>query len=294
MNHDAPPALACSICGDSARHIGCRSGTLDSRRFDYYQCSGCLFAFVGNPRTDYAEIYSEAYYKGLGADPLVDYVDELENAEQTVRNYEWEGLLSIFRELMPTGGRWLDFGCGAGGLVRKACLAGINAIGFEEGWGANAARSRNIPVVDTVGLDACFGKMDFVTAIEVLEHVRDPVSVLRQIRRLLRPGGILFVTTGNAEPWRGRLFDWSYAAIPEVHISFYEPRTLEVAMKSAGFRVEKGRFFPGYGGILKYKILKTLRVKRRRWFVDWLPWPILSRVVDMKYRTSAQPYGIAE
>jgi len=178
--------------------------------------------------------------------------------------------------------------------VRNARLAGFNAIGFEEGWGANAARSKAIPVVDAVGLDACAGEIDFVTAIEVVEHVHDPVSVLKQMRRLLRPGGILFLTTGNAEPWRGRLFEWSYASIPEVHISFYEPRTLEVALKMAGFRVEKGRFFSGYTGVVKYKMLKSLKIKRKHWYIDWLPWQMLTRMVDMKYRTSAQPYGIAE
>jgi SAM-dependent methyltransferase len=294
MTQSTTTTQACAICGGIAKYIGSRAGNLDGRRFDYFQCPACLFSFVGNPRTDYAEIYSEAYYRGQGADPLVDYVDELENPKRTIRDYEWQGLLSIFRELMPAGGRWLDFGCGAGGLVRNARLAGFNAIGFEEGWGANAARSKKIPVVDAVGLDACAGGIDFVTAIEVVEHVHDPVSVLKQMRRLLRPGGILFLTTGNAEPWRGRLFEWSYASIPEVHISFYEPRTLEVALKMAGFRVEKGRFFSGYTGVVKYKMLKSLKIKRKHWYIDWLPWQMLTRMVDMKYRTSAQPYGIAE
>ena len=294
MTENALPTSACAVCGGVAAHIGSRGGSLDARRFDYYHCPACLFTFVGNARTDYDEIYSEAYYRGEGADPLVDYVYEVENPEQTVRNYEWQGLLSIFRELTSIGANWLDFGCGAGGLVRRARLAGIDAIGFDEGWGANAARARNIPVVDAAGLEAFVGKMDFITAIEVLEHVRDPVSVLKQMRRLLRPGGILFLTTGNAQPWRGRLLEWPYASIPDVHISFYEPSTLAVALKKAGLRPEPGRYFDGYTMIVKYKVLKTLSIRRKHRLVDWLPWSILSRVVDMKYRASAQPYGVAE
>ena len=62
-----------------------------------------------------------------------------------------------------------------------------------------------------------------VTAIEVLEHLTDPMPVLHTIATVLRPGGILFVTTGNAAPHRAHLDRWSYV-VPDVHVSFYERR----------------------------------------------------------------------
>lgn len=288
-----PGAKSCGICGHAARYIGSRAGNLDTRRFDYHHCSACGFSFVGNPRTDYARIYDEAYYRGQGADPLVDYVFELEHRERTVRRYEWNGLLSIFRELVPGGGAWLDYGCGAGGLVETVRDAGIEVAGFEPGWGAEPARKRGLPVLDSADLPSHAGTFDFVTAIEVLEHTIDPVAALRQMRALLRPKGVLFLTTGNAQPWRGRLFDWPYACIPDVHISFFEPRTLAVAMANAGLRAVPGRYFSGYSQVIKYKVLKSLKVRQRHWFLDWLPWSILSRIVDARYRVSAQPYGLA-
>ena len=74
-----------------------------------------------------------------------------------------------------------------------------------------------------------------VTAIEVIEHTLDPLAELRTIRGLLRPGGLLFLTTGNAAPFASDLLRWSYI-VPEIHVSFFEPDTLERALVKCGFR----------------------------------------------------------
>ena len=82
------------------------------------------------------------------------------------------------------------------------------------------------------------------------------------MRALLRPGGLLFLTTGNAAAHRGALADWSYV-IPEIHVSFFEPRTLARAMAAAGFRPQATGFGPGHSDIIRFKVLKNLRVRTR-------------------------------
>jgi len=77
----------CKICQSNVEEIGYKLGLEDGREYFLLRCANCQFAFVENPRTDYINIYSEAYYRGTGIDPLIDYTYELENPNKTIRVY---------------------------------------------------------------------------------------------------------------------------------------------------------------------------------------------------------------
>jgi 2-polyprenyl-3-methyl-5-hydroxy-6-metoxy-1,4-benzoquinol methylase len=283
----------CRICAGETRLIGTKRGRLDDRMYVYHHCNACHFSFIANPRTDYEQLYSEEYYKGRGADPSVDYFYELEHPATSIRTYEWQGICSIFSTLLPAGGRWLDFGCGSGGMVSYALQRGFDITGSEEGWGAQAGRLKGIPILTAQELNALPGAFDFVTAIEVMEHTVDPLAVLRTIRSVLKPGGILFLTTGNAQPWRQKLLQWGYTACPEVHIGFFEPGTLALAFEKTGFEARPGVFHAGLVDVIRYKVLKELGFKNRHLLMDILPWRLLSAIVDRRHQVSRQPYAIA-
>jgi SAM-dependent methyltransferase len=288
------PGQACRICDAATVAAGRRFGTFSGSWYDLRQCPRCRYAFVATPRTDYDRLYSSDYYAGRGADPLVDYLFELEHPTATIRRYEWAGLVRAIAHLADISGttRWLDFGCGHGGLVRfvrqrRPC----HIVGFDEGWIVEPARALGIPILDRTALTAEAG-FDIVTAIEVLEHVADPVAALREIRRLLRPGGLFFFTTGNARPWRSRLAQWPYI-IPEIHISFFEPTTAALALRTAGFRPEQVGYLPGFTDIIRFKVLKNLRLRRPPAVERLVPWPVVAPLIDSRLEVLAHPVGWA-
>ena len=255
------------------------------------RCDACGFAFVADPWTDYDAIYSDAYYAGEGADPLVDYVYELAHQDETIRRHEWRGILRRVRSLTP-GARWLDYGCGTGGLVTYLRGEGVDAVGFEQGWSVPRLLERGVPILTPEALDVEAGTFDVVTAIEVIEHVPDPVAELERMRALLKPGGLLFLTTGNAEPYRDKLLDWRYLT-PEIHISLFEPRTLRVAMERAGLTAQDGGFGPGWTEIIRFKLLKNLKRRSVSPLENVVPWPFVARALDARMRISAHPVGWA-
>jgi SAM-dependent methyltransferase len=287
--------IPCKICGGDSVEIGSKRGTFRQQAFYFRRCAVCGFIFVANPLTDYAEVYSEDYFAGRGADPWVDYVFELEHPEETIRIYEWRGILRAVKALIPVdeSTRWLDFSCGNGGLVRYCRQHERCEIsGFEEGPIARRAAARGIPLLGDGQLDSLEGAFHVVTAIEVLEHLEDPLASLRRIRKLLKPGGLFFYTTGNAAPHRSRFLEWRYV-YPEVHISFYEPRTLFQALTQTGFEPRFAGYLPGFTGIIRFKALKSLGIRRCARWERVLPWSILARITNARLKMSAHPMGWA-
>jgi SAM-dependent methyltransferase len=275
--------------------VGHVHGGYSGRDYELRRCDACGYACIADPWTDFERIYDDRYYEGHGADPLVDYYFELAHPSHSIRQYEWRGITALVSSLLGglTGVRWLDFGAGNGGLVRHV-LRGTpaDAVGFEEGSIAAKARERGIPFLTAAELDQRHGGFDVVTAIEVLEHTLDPVGELRRIRGLLRPGGLLLLTTGNAAPFAGRLNSWSYV-IPEIHISFFEPGTLVRAFEASGFRPAQMPSRSGFDDVLKFKVLKNLKIRKRGVWTDLIPARPLAVVADRSRRLSEHPVGWA-
>lgn len=285
----------CFICGGwDFNDVGVVAGNVTNRQFQLRRCRSCQFVFVSNPSLDYDFLYSEDYYNGGGADTKLNYVGEVQHPTRTIRRYEWRGVLDRVTHLMPLPGRakWLDYGCGTGGLVTYLRARAVDARGFEQGWCRELLRKNGVPTIEQDELSKYEGTFDVVSAIEVIEHVVDPVGMLRTIRPLLRPGGLLFITTGNAQPFHDRLTKWRYVT-PDVHVSYFEPETLATALQSAGFEPVFPGFGPGWEDIIRYKLLMTLRRKWSSPVEALVPWRRLAHLVDSRLKLSAQPVGWA-
>jgi SAM-dependent methyltransferase len=132
---------------------------------------------------------------------------------------------------LPADAEILDAGCGAGGNL--ALLAGRgHAIGVDPDPAAVAsARARGLDASagDAGALVFGDGSFDLVCCLDVLEHVEDDVAVLRELRRVARPGARLLVTV----PAFPSL--WSSHDVAAGHRRRYTRATLTGAARAAGW-----------------------------------------------------------
>ena len=103
--------------------------------------------------------------------------------------------------LVPQGARVLDIGCGPGYLLAGLARRGLECIGTEISDHA-AARARQLPGVRIeVGelTDLCFptGHFDLIVLWQVLEHLADVNRTFQEVRRIVRSGGLVVISTPN-------------------------------------------------------------------------------------------------
>lgn len=105
---------------------------------------------------------------------------------------------------LPKGGKVLDVGCGTGEHLHRAVDAGLQAFGIEPAPSMLDVARRNVPKAEikqgvATELPYAAGTFDLVIMVEVLRYLdrADTEKALREARRVLKPGGQLFVTLVN-------------------------------------------------------------------------------------------------
>jgi SAM-dependent methyltransferase len=80
------------------------------------------------------------------------------------------------------------------------------------------------------------GRYDVITLFDVLEHLVDPVSVLRKLRLGLAPGGLLAITVPDFGGWWARISGprWPFVT-PWEHVLYFTRRSLRATLQQAGF-----------------------------------------------------------
>lgn len=146
-------------------------------------------------------------------------------------------LINATRQAVP-GGRLLDVGCGTGSLLHLASPY-YECFGLEPSRrAAEEVRAAGIPVQEAMIEDAEFpeSSFDVVTMDAVIEHLRDPAEVLRNLHPLVRPGGVIVLKTPkfggpayrmHGPAWNG--FRHGY------HTFLFTGETLSRTMEAAGF-----------------------------------------------------------
>jgi 2-polyprenyl-3-methyl-5-hydroxy-6-metoxy-1,4-benzoquinol methylase len=140
-------------------------------------------------------------------------------------------------ELRP--GRLLDIGCGDGRFLHRMKDRGWSVTGLDfDQQAARAAKEKYDIEVKVCRLEemGCPGNsFDAITMNHVIEHVFDPVATLREVCRILKPGGMVVVVTPNADSLGLRIYGPNWRGLePPRHIQIFSPQALERAARKAG------------------------------------------------------------
>ncbi len=263
----------CGLCGGAERQVSFTDGP-----FSVVKCASCGLTYVTPRLKDTSlidEVYDEGYWSANSASER-GYTDYRTAAPLYLKTYRRR--LSIVRRHFPRPGRVLDIGCAAGYFLDVMKGEGWDVLGLEpsaaifpqtvERLGADHAE---LGLLGEVELEA--GSFDLITMWDVIEHIPDPVAAVREVGKLLAPGGKFLIETQNVASTTARLLGrrWHHYKHAE-HIYHFDRSTLARVLDEAGFEILENR--PWLGG--KYVSMGFIAERARRLHptVAWLLSPL--------------------
>lgn len=205
------------------------------------QCRACGLAYT-NPRPAAAALL-EGYAQAEDPDYLKESESRCMNAYLS---------LAILRRFAPAGGRLLEVGCSAGFFLNAARL-------HYEVEGVEPAPWARAHAQDKLKLDARHATLeearypdkhfDAAAAIDVIEHLPDPAGFLKELKRVLKPGGVLYLVTPDLGSLSAMLLGGRWWGLRPAHIYYFSKATLTELLRRQGFEVLYAR---SYGRIFTW------------------------------------------
>ena len=231
INNQLRPT-SCLLCDSDPAKIFRR---FSKSGYAIYQCMNCggLFVYPQISETELLSIYGEDYFRRGNK-----YTFESANqySDSTQKNDSQK--IAYLQRYQPTG-RLLDVGCATGGFLKIAQEAGYEIAGVEVSeYAVSAAREHLAADIfhgDVLSAHFPAKAFDIVTLWDVLEHLRDPHVTLQEIVRILRPEGILCLSTGDASSFIAKaLGKYWHLLTPPQHVFFYTPNSLRKILEQHG------------------------------------------------------------
>lgn len=230
--------LACNLCGhgldmpvyETAQAALTSINTRSAQPTRVYFCPHCSHTMTA-PLEDISAFYGEGYTLGMHHEDE-DQLMKVEQGREVYRtDYQLDTLLAKIG--LPNHAKVLDFGGGKAGTLKKLLAERPDVEGYVceisdhyiPAW-RSFLKEGHYAVGDIP--TGWLGSMDAVVSFFMLEHVEDPVGILRQQHALLKSGGVVYFVI----PY---LYDNPADMLIADHVNHFSPASVEYALAEAGF-----------------------------------------------------------
>lgn len=210
-----------------------------------YRCKACAFVFLWPQPTqkEIEDIYKESYYKSWG-------VFTGEEKPETARLKKGTSDRYLKRVIIHRrSGKLLDIGSAFGYLMEVAQGYGFDAYGVElSHFSSTIAKKRfGSKVFEGKLEDSRFpnAHFDVITMFDLIEHIPQPLEFMKEVKRIIKPGGVIAITTPDTRSFSCKLlgydgwFHWKFE-----HLGYFNEKSISKLAQHTGFRlVEKKRAY---------------------------------------------------
>ena len=264
----------CPLCGctNIETHLQVTDNFLTGEEFTISRCHDCGFRFT-NPRPEAEQL--GRYYKSENyiahSNTHKGFIARL---YQMVRNQTLQQKYRLIAKSVPKG-TILDIGCATGEFLSVFKSKGWKSIGIEPDSDAAGYAKTNYALdvfgeneLNSLPANSC----DVITMWHVMEHVDDLSTRVEQIKRLLKPGALVFVAVPNPNSWDAVHYDKNWAAldVPR-HLSHFSQSNMQfLFVTNKNFEIVNTLpmiFDSFYVSLLSEKYLKSVGGIFRAFFV---------------------------
>lgn len=230
--------MLCPICGSSklkSQEIRTQEAGQGEIRM-LFACQECSVLFDSEYARDCSAVYASDY-AAWGVEK-----QKTEVAQSKKKAFEKQ-LKSLTKYLKPRGLRLLDVGTANGYLLEVAAEKGFEVYGTEISSSSLAIAKLKFPdrifagTLEKQNFEADF--FDVVTLTDVFEHLNDPQKTMTEIRRVLKPGGWLFVISPNSDSWTRKILGKNWMQYKHEHLFYFNRKSLQKILEQNNFKLKE-------------------------------------------------------
>jgi SAM-dependent methyltransferase len=251
--------MDCRICGNPShnRSFSAREMMFGLRHtFEYIECSDCGCLQISEVPDNLGDYYPTRYYAyeapRLQNQGRIKAFVKSRWARFELGHVDGLGFIvsrfyrapDYFRWLRTAGIRFdhsiLDVGCGAGHhLIEMRGFGYSDLTGVDPFVEADITYPTGVRILSS-HLDELIGQYDFIMLNHSLEHMSEPRAALRQVERLLRPGGSALIRVPVADSYAWRTYGANWLQLdPPRHLFVPTQRSIRLLAADAGLQVAK-------------------------------------------------------